>query len=411
MSLVNFLSEASISGGSELILSPEEFVQFRDDFENFFSVDVTPLVENPDVLETNEDLVENRGVKGKKKKKPSALSKEIKIKFDRNIDKRFAELIELGKDMRYWYESINDGIFGALSESNGSLFLLLLASTSASTMLTRNFIEASKVYMGLQYDFINNRENLEEYFGGDLTAKNFTYDSNPYELEVIEQMRKTSLMYAGAKINNIRKTVMFWLNNDGVITKDSALNFLISNYNINSPTKIAILSGDTLNRMKIFNFAVNLLSPEYAIKNGVSNWYFVTIDKWMLRVFFPHLSEKELEKFFANSTKYLRLTQKIQVVAKKYGMLPHQVQAMIWVGKFRQEGKSVESFERVIDSYIDDAFTDITTFKDIYEKVRYTIDMLTDLDYTYDPEGKSKKIEPDSIVKPEDYDNPFLYDD
>ena len=109
------------------------------------------------------------------------------------------------------------------------------------------------------------------------------------------------------------------------------------------------------NASKVPNFALNLISPELSgtrnelgeiVYNDTYAWN-STIDTWMIDAFYPHLkrasTSKEWEsvkgKLMSNVVSYRYMAQLVSQEAKRLGLLPHELQAIIWVSmQVRQTG-------------------------------------------------------------------------
>lgn len=107
---------------------------------------------------------------------------------------------------------------------------------------------------------------------------------------------------------------------------------------------------------KVPNFALNLIAPSLAGErdpdtgelkyNDFYKWN-STIDTWMIDAFYPMLkrasTQKEWEamkgKLMSTTVSYRYMTELVSQEAKKLGILPHELQAIIWVSmQIRQTG-------------------------------------------------------------------------
>lgn len=108
---------------------------------------------------------------------------------------------------------------------------------------------------------------------------------------------------------------------------------------------------------KVPNFALNLIAPELAgtrdpktgemTYNDFYEWN-STIDTWMIDAFYPSLrkasTSKEWEaikgKLMSTVTSYRYMARLVAQEAKKFNLLPHELQAIIWVSmQIRQTGE------------------------------------------------------------------------
>jgi len=108
---------------------------------------------------------------------------------------------------------------------------------------------------------------------------------------------------------------------------------------------------------KVPNFALNLVAPDLAGKreelgdvvyNDLYEWN-STIDTWMIDAFYPSLRKastaKEWEaikgKLMSNVVSYRHMAGLVAKEAKKLNLIPHQLQALIWVAsQIRQTGEA-----------------------------------------------------------------------
>lgn len=74
---------------------------------------------------------------------------------------------------------------------------------------------------------------------------------------------------------------------------------------------------------KVTSFFDNLLAPEVSRA--------VTIDRHVLRAIWPRYTLETLGKWLSRAGMYEALTRSFQRVADEFGLLPHQVQAALWV--------------------------------------------------------------------------------
>ena len=109
---------------------------------------------------------------------------------------------------------------------------------------------------------------------------------------------------------------------------------------------------------KVPNFALNIIAPELAgsrnketgemMYDDMYTWN-STIDTWMIDAFYPLLKKastsKEWEgvkgKLMSNVTSYRYMARLVAQEAKKFNLLPHELQAIIWVSmQIRQTGET-----------------------------------------------------------------------
>ena len=115
---------------------------------------------------------------------------------------------------------------------------------------------------------------------------------------------------------------------------------------------------------KVPNFAMNLIAPELAGKrrggemayDNVYAWN-STIDTWMIDAFYPMLkkasTQKEFErlkgKMMSDVVSYRYMANLVAQEAKKLNLLPHELQAIVWVAmKRRQSGADAATTEESV---------------------------------------------------------------
>lgn len=211
---------------------------------------------------------------------------ELKQKFD-----KFA----------YWYNNFNKLIFDSMSESDACLFLSACAFCSANTALDQNILEVAKLFSAVKSDYMSG--NIELLYK---VINNIKSNTTQKDLDKLNSYVESGSMYASllapkllpgqivqtgpykgkddvfseitisnAKIPNFNKFVLYYLKNNGNVTKEKLINDLkYNNYNI---------SGT-----KIFSFFINLIDPDYKWKIDDSHEGITpaTIDRWMIRIFF-----------------------------------------------------------------------------------------------------------------------------
>jgi len=160
-------------------------------------------------------------------------------------------------------------------------------------------------------------------------------------------------------------------------------------------------------RHKVPNFALNLIAPDLAGKRGDDGetaydeeyeWN-STIDTWMIDAFYPDMRKastaKEWEKIkgslMSNTISYRYMARLVAKVAKKLGLLPHELQALVWVAsQVRQTGEAgLGVTTQFAFDQIRQAITNVETFNnnpEMLEKLKEK-DWLGSTIYKIDNEG------------------------
>jgi hypothetical protein len=201
----------------------------------------------------------------------------------------------LYEQARDWYHSIRDLLTQETnSDRDAALLGLMVATYSPRSKFALNLAEAAFMFKAIQKDTLDNPEFLQEY-------------------------------------------MQTWPARKGVTDPEAPRGF----------TKA----------LKVPNFALNLIAPKlagYRDENGdlVYNDMYMwnsTIDTWMIDAFYPMLRKasttKEYEaikgKLMGDAISYRYMTQVVAEEAKKLNILPHELQAIIWVSmQIRQTGEA-----------------------------------------------------------------------
>jgi hypothetical protein len=311
---------------------------------------------------------------------------------------RMKKYVKLGADAKRWYHDMSERIYNELGESDASLFLLMLASTSPKNMLSGNLKEASKVFRYLEQDMEENFAQIDEFIEKVPTnlAEARRYLNHEHRNLFIRQLER-QLIGMEAKFLNIVRVLKFYRNSGYSLRKDEVLSFLSSGINWKSATKKDFWTGETISKFKVMNFAINLIDPDFQYKN---RWYPVTIDSWMIKFFFPFefdtMTLKDWNSFagsiMGDASKYLAAQKLINKFAKRYDMTPVEFQASLWVGMLRESGKSVDTFEVALDNRIKALQLSGVELEDITFST-----VMTALSEIPEPKKQSNKREDDSI--------------
>lgn len=291
-------------------------------------------------------------------KKKKLYERNYLVKVDPEVLDSVEEFVQEGLELKNWYHDMSQTVFNSLGESDGCLYLMLLASTSPQNMLTKNLIEASQIFVAFKKDWKNNRERLKEFIMSDKNKADGILDDLLHNFEDLHMFDSfygnAPIDIARSKIKNVKNTCELYIINNGNVTKEDALEYITSGVDTEAQYKKDIFKKDApVRALKVMNFAVNLIEPDYKFNN---DWYAVTIDTWMIRFFYPYMEGEKFEKtrsgIFRAPDRYFDLVSLITEKAKEIGMEPNQLQASICVSKLKQEGKNVTSFQKTIETKI-----------------------------------------------------------
>lgn len=204
------------------------------------------------------------------------------------------ELFSKYKKMADWYTDFHKLVFESLPESDANLFIAACAFASANTAVDVNIVEASKLYKTVKNDFAKSNASRKALA---IIAKTINSVDNKNNVRMLEKLAQLNCSYAQllipkrdttdpkqkqvreitvsqAKLTNYNQFVLYFLSNNGKITKGQIM------ADIQSGT---LSVGGT----KIFSFFINLIDPEFTWETeGSVKIQPATIDRWMVRIFF-----------------------------------------------------------------------------------------------------------------------------
>jgi hypothetical protein len=300
-----------------------------------------------------------------------------------------------------WYNDLNK-VFVSLfqntelqQDSEVALFALLFASTSPQTNFVRNTKDALSIYKLVKYDIKNNPKIFDEFIkqvplsekekadakkSGKEPRKAVNWASGKFraenypefmELKLFQLISTGVIMGVSSKFTNIHRILSMY--HSGNLTKESARDMIASSVDLKSETKGGVFTTKLVGRMKVANFALNLLDPEFSNVN--ENWFNITIDSWMLKAIYPEVlsmhasdmyskiknpgAKSEISwkdwfkaKVFSHGTDYYYVASVFSNLAKKIKVVdgnveydpknerplrPHELQALVWVAVLKEE--------------------------------------------------------------------------
>jgi hypothetical protein len=239
---------------------------------------------------------------------------------------------------------MNQKILEAFGDSDGTLFLMLLAIFSPSMTLEQNLKAAARTFHGIKKDLSNpeTKEKLEQVMEMKPSQVHTTSFPELMTLKAFENIRNP-----GSIKPNLLNILKLYKSSDYKLTPKQAATEISKHM---KPTglvdKSTIVSAE-----KLFSFTLNLLDPDFQFESG---WIPVTMDIWMSNFFYPQMNTEERRKALAakGGKNYVYLAKLTQELAPRYGMTPTQFQAAIWVGKIKKDkgDKYVSTFLQAIES-------------------------------------------------------------
>lgn len=256
----------------------------------------------------------------------------VVLKIDSSIIEGIDTLLAFGGEAKSWYREMNQKILEAFGDSDGTLFLILLAIFSPRNPLSQNFKLAAQTFQGIKKDLENEetKKKLEEMME---MKSNDVYKSmkekNAFkDLATVRGMIKGN-MGVNTNLPNIINLLRMYKRNNYVLTKKQSVDEIAKHL---MPSG-ALDKDSVISAEKVFSFTLNLLDPSYQFEGG---WLPVTMDTWMASFFYPQLDKKEKSKLLSKTSNYVYMARMTQELAKRYNMEPIEFQAAIWVGKIKE---------------------------------------------------------------------------
>lgn len=268
-------------------------------------------------------------------KMSSAQLEEVKgvLKVDGSIMEGIDELLELGGEAKNWYAEMNKTILDAFGDTEGTMFLILLAIFSPRNTLSQNFKLAAQTFRGIKKDLSNpeSKEKLEKMMEIEPTKLyNMMKTQDAYkDLATVRGMIKGN-MGVNTYLPNILRFLKLLKANSYGLTRETAVKEIARHI---KPTG-ALDDTTVISAEKVFSFTLNLLDPNYTFED--LGWVPVTMDTWMASFFYPQLDKKQKSKLLAKTPSYVYMARLTQDMASKFGMTPPEFQAAIWVGKIKK---------------------------------------------------------------------------
>lgn len=326
-------------------------------------------------LSTYKKFIETQMDKIQKKLKKERSN--IKVAIDPTIIEKTKEYITQSSDALNWYHDVHDSVMDQFGESEGTLFLILLAILSPRNKLSDNLELASKIYVAVQEDIsdgesLNALKNLFKNKNTDEIVKLITspkrqvrrdyakthgdsklvavvdkYDKGISLNKSEKEMYDTFFEKHGKNIYNATLDVMKSSDENIINTRVFRLIAhagmgMLSTYGKNlvqvlerfvdngmvfsktetiqelekywSETGVLDKQGTPISAEKVFSFTLNLLDPRY---ETLKKWNPVTIDTWMLLFFYPDLKKAERENLLKVPGVYVYLSRQIENMASQ----------------------------------------------------------------------------------------------
>lgn len=255
------------------------------------------------------------------------------LKVDGSIMEGIDELLELGGEAKNWYAEMNKTILDAFGDTDGTMFLILLAIFSPRNTLAQNFKLAAQTYRGIKKDLSNEKSKarLEEMIEIPSTElyKMMKNEDAYKDLATVRGLIKGS-MGVNTFLPNILRFIKLLKSKNYQLTREDAVKEISRHIKPSG----ALDDSTIISAEKVFSFTLNLLDPNYSFEE--LGWVPVTMDTWMASFFYPQLDKKQQSKLLAKTPSYVYMARLTQDLASKYNMTPPEFQAAIWVGKIKK---------------------------------------------------------------------------
>jgi hypothetical protein len=268
-------------------------------------------------------------------KMTSSQLEEVKgvLKVDGSIMDGIEELLELGGEAKSWYAEMNKTMLETFGDTEGTIFLVLLAIFSPRNPLSQNFKLAAQTFRGLKKDLANeqSKAKLEQMMEIEPTQLyNMMKTEDAYkDLATVRGMIKGN-MGVNTYLPNILRFLKLLKSKSYQLTREDAVKEISRHIKPSG----ALEDTTIISAEKVFSFTLNLLDPNFNFED--LGWVPVTMDTWMASFFYPQLDKKQKSKLLAKTPNYVYMARLTQDWASKFGMTPPEFQAAIWVGMIKK---------------------------------------------------------------------------
>lgn len=291
------------------------------------------------------------------------------LAVDSSVLQNLEGFLEAGLEAKGWYDDMNKKMLDALGESDGCLFLILMAIFSPQNKLAQNFLLAARCFEGIKAD-ISDPKKVERFNTMIALQPNDLYKQIKAgqfrDMETIERMVK-NVRNLPSYLSNLVRALRLYSSKGFKFSKADVVNEIARHF---TPSG-ALAPSTVISAEKVFSFTLNLLDPNYEFEGG---WLPVTMDTWMASFFYPEMSKKEKSKFLGKTANYVYIAKLTQELATKFGMKPLEMQAVIWVAMIKKkQGANYDvTFDNAIKKNLDKLKVKIDEMQDIksfYQKV------------------------------------------
>jgi len=255
------------------------------------------------------------------------------VAIDKKVLKTITEAIDVGLEAKDWYTSMNKTALEILGESDGCLFLILLAIFSPKQKLEGNLRLASQVFCGIKKDLENPESHalLDKLLSLSSSEALVRIKSGEFSELKCVQGAVTGALFINVFLKNFLNVLKLYKSKNWVFSKSDVIREVAKHLSVTHTIK----SDSFISAEKVLSFTLNLLDPSF--KYHDTGWMPVTIDTWMVAFFYPHMTKAEQEKSLASKSTYMYLAKITQQLAKKHNMAPHEMQAIIWTASIRKK--------------------------------------------------------------------------
>ena len=284
------------------------------------------------------------------------------IAVDKGVLNNLEGFLEAGMAAKGWYADMNSKILAALGDSDGCLFLILMAIFSPQNKLAQNFLLAARCYEGIKADVGNSskREKFEMMISLEPNELYKKIKANDFrDMETIERMVR-NVRNLPSYLSNLVRVLRLYKSKGYSFSKSDVVAEIARHF-----TPSGALGKETvISAEKVFSFTLNLLDPNYQFEGG---WLPVTMDTWMASFFYPEMGKKEKSALLSKTANYVYMAKLTQDLASKFGMKPLEMQAVIWVAMIKKkQGANYDvTFDNAIQKNLAKLKIKIDEMKDI----------------------------------------------
>jgi hypothetical protein len=297
---------------------------------------------------------------------------ELFVNVRPDLSEAIDEAVKNFKNFKNWYYSFNNTVKSVLDNKEDYMLILgFMAALSPNQGLDQNINTMVFAYAAYKYDVEKNRKKLSDLIDFYDTIGTFSKDL-PEKLKDFKDLYfyQFAIRYPfKAAWDNIIRFLKFLRKYNFSPSIDNLVGEIKSGINV----KTGSVDKSMFRGNKVFNFVLNLLDPDDNLTK-IGDLLPATIDTWMIRFFYPNISDYDKNSVFDSPKKYILLQKLINVYAEKLGMKVNELQAIIWIFSI----KNYKSSNKVTNAEMKDFKGSIDSSIEMIEKNNYAIKFNTE---------------------------------